>query len=761
MAGPLNGITIFDMTHAAVGPWATMLLAGLGANVIKVEIPGGDLILNVPPRQKELGVVYSHCNLNKRSITLNLKDEAERAIAYRILGSADVFIENMRPATAARLGFDYETVRGINPSIVYVNSSAWGSAGPMGTMGGNDGAIQAFSGFTTLNGAPGGPGEYMRHFGYVDLNTSQSLAMAVLEGLVRRERTGETQRLENTMLGACLFLQFNRLAEYLATGMLPETRGSACPVTVPHQAFLCQDKAYLAVGAVTDPQWRSLCEAVGADLLGADPRFATNPGRVEHRDELLPQLEEIFKTKPRRWWQIKLTQARVPYSRFMDFEQIRYRPQVQENELIVALDVPHQGKMHFANLPWRFNETPLEVTPPPYPGKHREEILAEYEGPAPDGTRPGTGQPEAIAGALDGLTVVDVTQGFCGPMTSMLLAELGAQVIKVEPPEGDYARGYGPPFLEGGESPSYFFLNRRKKVMNLDLESEPGRDRLRALLKTADFFLEDLGPGRAEGMGLGYEALHEANPALVYCAISALGELGPHADRPATELTIQAMADCWTSLGQLDEPPQRLGADVANVNTGMHAAQGMLAAWYYRRQTGRGQRVAVSMYGSVLNMRGLSWTAQTNPDEWFGYHVEHLTMPRDIGYKTKDLPVYFNLRRGDEEDYHTLLIELGMEAQITDHRFAQGGRLAVGSGRYAHQVKYLWEQAFAERTAQEVIDLINGHRGEAVPVNDYPALFAHPQLEAIGVMTEVEHPKAGRLKWFKLPWKVHDQPNGA
>ncbi len=761
MRGPLDGITIFDMTHAAVGPWATMLLAGLGANVIKVEIPGGDLILNVPPRQKELGVVYSHCNLNKRSITLNLKDEAERAIAYRILSSADVFIENMRPATAARLGFDYETVRGINPSIVYVSSSAWGSTGPMGSMGGNDGAIQAFSGFTTLNGAPGGPGEFMRHFGYVDLNTSQALVMAVLDGLIRRERTGKSQRLENTMLGACLFLQYTRLAEYLGTGTLPTTRGSACPVTVPHQAFRCQDKAHLAVGAVTDEQWRSLCEAIGADGPGSDPRFATNPGRVEYRDKLIPQLEEIFNKKPRRWWEIKLIEAGVPCSRFMDFEQIRYRPQVRENELLVTLDVPHQGKMHFANLPWRFNETPLEIKPPPYPGKHREEILLEYEGPAPNGARPGPEQPEAITRALDGLTVVDVTQGVCGPMASMLLAELGAQVIKVEPPGGDYARGYGPPFLDDGESPSYFFLNRNKRVTTLDLESQQGQSGLRELLKTADFFLEDLGPGQAERLGLGYEALRETNPGLVYCAISALGELGPHAGRPASELTIQAMADCWTSLGQLDEPPERMGADVANINTGIHAAQGMLAAYYYRRTTGRGQRVAVSMYGSVLNMRGLSWAAQSNPDEWFGYHVEHLTMPRDTGYKTKDLPVYFNLRRGDEEDYHVLLIELGMEEQITDDRFAQGGRLAVGSGRYAHQVKYLWEQAFAERTAQDVIDLILRHRGEAVPINDYPALFAHPQIEAIDLLTEVEHPKAGRLKWFKLPWKVHDQRNGA
>jgi crotonobetainyl-CoA:carnitine CoA-transferase CaiB-like acyl-CoA transferase len=757
MTGPLDGLLVFDMTHAAVGPWATMLLAGMGADVIKVEPPAGDLIHSVPPKQKGHGVVYAHCNLNKRSIKLDLKDEGERAHAYRILRHADIYIENMRPGVAARLGFDYETVARINPSIVYVNTSAWGSTGPMGRMSGADGPIQAFSGFTSINGSPDGPGEYFRHFGYVDLNTSQNIVLAVLEALMRRARTGEGQRVEVTMLGSALMLQYTRIAEYLGVGMAPKRMGSASPTVVPDQAFACLDHAYIAVTATNDEQWRGLCRALGAEDLAAEPRFATNPDRVKHRQEVVHRLEAFFRSKPRRWWELKLAEQGVPHGRFMDFEEIRYHPQVRENRFVRTLQVPHQGEMNFGALPWNFDGVDLPFEPPPASGQHTDEVLKEYADKSVEKRLPEAGPRESIAGTLEGITVVDTTQGLSGPFGSMFLAEMGAQVIKVEPPEGDYAREFGPPFLDGGEGASFFYMNRTKRRVRLDLSNQKGMDELRRLIGTADAFMEDFGPGVADGMGLGYDALREANPRLIHCSMSAFGEKGPEAGRPGSELVMQAMADCWQGLGALDEPPIRMGADAASLSNGLHAAQAILAALYQRRRTGVGQRVSVSMYGSALHMRGLSWVAQTDPDAWGGYHVEHPTMPKDHGYKTRDLPVFFGLDRGSEEDFQRLLIELGLEEAITDPRFAEGGgRLATGTRLYAYQVKHIWERGFASRTAQEVVEIIERHNGEAVIVNDYPTLFAHEQLQAIEAVVEVEHPTAGRLRAIRLPWRIGD-----
>ena len=412
-----------------------------------------------------------------------------------------------------------------------------------------------------------------------------------------------------------------------------------------------------------------------------------------------------------------------------------------------------RGPMTFADYPWRFSEAPLELRPPPYTGRDTQEILDDYGEEADrSAATPGAGGAETIAGTLDGMTVVDATQGLCGPLAGIILARMGARVVKIEPPGGDYARAHGPPFLDGDEGAAYFFFNRNKESLRLDLATEEGQARLRDLVKGADVLLEDLGPGRAEGLGVGH-------PRLVHCSITPFGEAGPLAERPASDLVIQAMTDCFSGLGRLGAPPVRLGADVASMNAGMHAAQGVLAALIHCRATGRGQRVGASLFGSTLHMRGIVWTSQTNPDEWIGHPVEHATSPVNSGYATRDLPVFFGLGRGNEERFPDLLQELGMEACADDPRFANGGELATGTRIHAHQVKPLWERAFADMTSQEVIDLIARYGGEAERLNDYPALFAHPQVEAVGITTEVEHPKAGRLKWIKLPWEIEGAPH--
>ena len=288
MPGPLDGIRVFDLTHAAAGPWGVMLLASLGADVIKVESPGGDLIRLVPPAQKGLGVVYTHSNLGKRSIVLDLKTPHHQSIAHKLVEKADVLMENMRPGAAERLGLGYEQVSRINPRIIYGSSTAWGNVGPMARMGGADSSVQAFCGWTSVSGAPGGKGEVFRHIAHLDLTTSSMFVASILQALLIREKTGKGMRMDLTMVGSAMNLQLSRIAEYFATGKTPPTLGSGCVATVPHQAFICQDKNWLAVGVVNDRQWAPFCRAIGQERLLDDRRLSTNPGRVEHRDELVP-----------------------------------------------------------------------------------------------------------------------------------------------------------------------------------------------------------------------------------------------------------------------------------------------------------------------------------------------------------------------------------------------------------------------------------------------------------------------------------------
>jgi crotonobetainyl-CoA:carnitine CoA-transferase CaiB-like acyl-CoA transferase len=362
-----------------------------------------------------------------------------------------------------------------------------------------------------------------------------------------------------------------------------------------------------------------------------------------------------------------------------------------------------------------------------------------------------------MPGAFAGFTVIDLTQGLCGPFCSMRLGDAGAEVLKIEPLTGDAARAMGPPFV-GEESAVFLSLNRNKKSFALDVTKTEGQQILRQLVAQADVFLEDLGPEEAEKIGMSYGALQGLNPKLVYCAISAFGEDGPLRNLPGAELVIQAMADYTNSLGRIGEPPVRLGTDVASLNTGISASQAITAALFHRVRTNEGQRVAVSMLGTLLHMRGIMWTAMSDPDDWYGFHLDNYTKPPDHGYKTRDGQVFFGLRRGSSEDWDRLMISLGLEEYINDPRFAGFGREATSIGRYAAEVKPIWEQAFKEITNEEVVRLVHEFSGDAVPFTDYSTLFAHPQIQELNVVQEIDHPTAGTFKTIGPVWRFSDTP---
>jgi len=379
LAKILEGIRVFDLTVAAVGPWSTRLLGAMGADVIRVERPGGDnLSTGVPPRINGTSVLHISANHNKRNIELDLKKESDRAIALKIIERSDVFVQNMRTGTVERLGLGYEQVAKVNPRIIYVAASAYGRTGPMAHLGAIDPEIQAMCGWCSIMGAEGGRGEMFRHLGHIDLTTATYITQAVLQALLARERTGTGQRIEIEMLRAAMAIQTTRLAQYFATGVQPQPMGSASATEVPHQAFICQDQKYIAVGVVKEEQWPPLCRALKLEQLTSDPRFCTNGARLEHRAELVPILAQRFKAKPAAWWIIALSREKVPHAPFLSFEELRFHPQVRANGYLVEMDTPHWGRICADGLPWKFDATPAgPIRPSATHGEHTAEVFAE------------------------------------------------------------------------------------------------------------------------------------------------------------------------------------------------------------------------------------------------------------------------------------------------------------------------------------------------------------------------------------------------
>ena len=750
MSGPLQGVRIIDTGTAVVGPWAATLLGCLGADVLKIEAPGGDRLLHQLPLQNDLSTTYTILNLNKRAVIFDLKDPNIRPSMERLVRQADVIMDNLRPGVVDRLGLGYQSAKAINPRIISVSSPAWGQEGPMRLVPGMDFPVQMLSGFASLNGALGGRPQILR-YPHLDYNASCSFAAAVVLSLVARERTGQGLRVTTSHLASAITLLMSRIAEYLATGEAPVPLGSANTATLPHQYFRCQDNRYLAVGVETEEQWQAFCAAIEQEALMQDPRFSSNRERVKHGHSLIESLKEVFGTHPARWWASRFEGHRVPHAFLLDFDQLRYHQQILENGFMTEINPPHQGRMFVGQVPWEFSKTPVAINREgAAPGQNNEETMDHGFGhDIPEAVATGS-KGESVLLPLAGYRVIDATQGYAGPFAGLLLAEAGAEVIKVEPPGGDHARHFAPE-TDSGYSALFAALNRNKSSIVLDLENELDRLTFRSLVETADVLLEDWGPGVADSRGLAYHVLNVARPELVYCAFSAYGERGPLKNWPGCELLFQAWTAYWEDLGSVDGEPQRVGADIVGLGTGLMAFLGILGALYYRIRSSQGQRVAMSMLGTMMCMKTATWAAVTNPDRWEGKtYCDNQVCGPIYGYMTKDRPIYFSLNNATEEQYVSMLEEMGMlDDVITDPRFANGGRDAVGwAGKYALEVGPIWDSYLQKRPCREVLDIINRNGGMAAEMLNVAEVLDHPQVKTL----KLADTDADGRTYMRAPW---------
>jgi crotonobetainyl-CoA:carnitine CoA-transferase CaiB-like acyl-CoA transferase len=387
--GPLDGLRVVDCSTVLAGPYATMLLADLGADVVKVEPPEGDATRGWGPpwigREEDgtrTAAYYLAVNRNKRSLRLDLRTDDGRAILRRLLAGADAFVENFRSGGLDKLGFGDAELARINPRLVHLAITGYGPTGPDANRPGYDFVIQATSGLMSITGAPDADGGGPTKVGVAIADVVAGLqgAVAVLAALAGRERGGEDgrgQRVDVSLLASTLAVLVNQAQNAFVGGVAPGRLGNAHPNIVPYETFTTAD-GEIAVAVGSERQWPRLCRALGLPALADEPRFATNGGRVANRAELIPTLQERFAERTSAEWLAALDAADVPAGPINDIAAAFESPWAVARPMTIELEHPVLGRTRQVAPAFELSATPATVrTPPPLHGEHTDEVLRE------------------------------------------------------------------------------------------------------------------------------------------------------------------------------------------------------------------------------------------------------------------------------------------------------------------------------------------------------------------------------------------------
>ena len=381
----LAGVRVLDLTRVLAGPWCTQVLADLGADVIKVERPGsGDDTRGWgPPFLKDgegnetpESAYYLCANRNKRSLTVDLSTEEGQAVIRRLAMRSDVLVENFKVGDMARHGLDAATLRAAHPRLVYCSITGFGQDGPYAQRAGYDFAVQGLGGLMSVTGAADGEPQKVG-VAVADLFTGMYATVAILAALRHRDATGEGQVIDMALLDAQVAMLANLGSHYLVGGEVPARQGNAHANIAPYQVFAVAD-GHIIVAVGNDRQFARLCQLLGLAALGQDARFATNAGRVRHRDALIPVLQQGFRTRDRHACLAALEAAGIPCGPVNDLAEVFADPQVRARGMIVDASHPHAGTLPLVGSPIKLSVTPVQPpSAPPLLGEHTDEVLRE------------------------------------------------------------------------------------------------------------------------------------------------------------------------------------------------------------------------------------------------------------------------------------------------------------------------------------------------------------------------------------------------
>ena len=379
---PLAGVRVVDFSQVVAGPYATMMLADMGAEVVKIERAGhGDDLRRTLPYQGREGHedYFNALNRSKKSVALNLKEAAHREIALKLMARADVVVENFSPGTVDRLGVGWEAAHALNPKLVYCSLSGFGQTGPYRSRLALDPIIQAISGMMSVTGFPDGQ-PTMVGAPLADVIAGMFAAYSIVNALRLVTDHDGGQYIDLSMLDALLAAVGTRMGETLQAGIAPPRLGNGNPIRVPANTYRTADDSYITVMVHDQGQWKPFCVALDAVEWIDDPRFSSMPLRAQNRREVDELVAQRFAQHGYGHWAARLDEYRIPYARVNDYAQALQDPQVAHRGLLREVDHPKSGKITLVGPPWRMSVTQTEIRPPPVLGEHTAEVLHDWLG---------------------------------------------------------------------------------------------------------------------------------------------------------------------------------------------------------------------------------------------------------------------------------------------------------------------------------------------------------------------------------------------
>jgi crotonobetainyl-CoA:carnitine CoA-transferase CaiB-like acyl-CoA transferase len=715
----LNGIRVFDLTTGMAGALATMFLCDNGARVVRV-VGNDESVLRTEPG-------FALWDRGKEAVILDMNDAES---IEKLAQSADVVVEDFKPGYEKEIMF--REVAKMNPNLIRCTITAYGSIGPLMDEPADHDLVMARAGI--LANQPSfreGPIHVMHPTASVGAGILAALGISA--ALLHRERTGASQRVESSLLAGALMYSPKAIGDNLQPRPFRMTPAGGGPF---YSVYECADGEWIQLGCIHSGFVDLAAAVMGIAHLMLDPEFGDGryPQSEEARTKLFNIVADAMRTRPASEWMQMFEDGDVPYAPAQTTDQAMDDPQIRHNNMVLELDDPILGNTALAGLPINLSKTPGNVRGP------RISTATPAADWLPDNSQSSPANANADRNAselpLHGIKVLEIANVIAGPFAGRLLADLGAEIVKLESLDGDISRAAG--------SAGFVFYNANKRSISVNTRTEEGRDVAQRLAAESDVLLANMRPGATDRMGLSNEKLTELNPRLIETHITAYGWTGPYAHRPGVDPLAQAITGLQRTQGGENRPPMFLGRLApCDFTGGAMGALGTVLALFARERTGVAQTVNTNLLNSgiIMNADGFMRAdgkakRVLTDDLHFGVNSLHRL------YKTSDGWIYVVADR--ESAFERLCNTIEMPNLIDDPRFVTAEARKINDSELAE----LLVEQFAKLTKDDAHQRLHKAEVPSAPVTeDYETSFyADPQAVENGLVSQIEHPTIGNLQ---------------